>query len=113
MKQKALPKRIVLLDMGSLQAEDRRLSEVARHLIMPDGIVSTTRPSIAAQLKVMDITLDRWQQGFCQAILAKREDGQYACGIGGEGGSIARQSGKAYSIGALMYRLWLATRWPL
>ena len=98
-----------MLDMGNLPAKDRRLSEVARHLVMPDGIVSTAWPSIAAQLKVMDIPLDRWQQGFCQAILAKREDGQYACGIGGAIASIPRQSGKTYTIGALIFALCLAT----
>src|SRR5690625_5780529 len=95
--------------MSLTQSGDRKLSEVARHLIMPDGIVSTAWPSIAAQLKVMDIPLDRWQQGFCQAILAKREDGQYACGIGGAVASIPRQSGKTYTIGALIFALCLAT----
>lgn len=95
--------------MSLTQSGDRKLSEVARHLVMPDGIVSTAWPSIAAQLKVMDIPLDRWQQGFCQAILAKREDGQYACGIGGAIASIPRQSGKTYTIGALIFALCLAT----
>ena len=95
--------------MSLTQSGDRKLSEVARHLVMPDGIVSTAWPSIAAQLKVMDIPLDRWQQGFCQAILAKREDGQYACGIGGAVASIPRQSGKTYTIGALIFALCLAT----
>ena len=95
--------------MSLTQSGDRKLSEVTRHLVMPDGIVSTAWPSIAAQLKVMDIPLDRWQQGFCQAILAKREDGQYACGIGGAVASIPRQSGKTYTIGALIFALCLAT----
>lgn len=88
---------------------DRKLSEVARHLVMPANIVSTAWPSVSAQLRVMDIPLDRWQQGFCQAILAKREDGQYACGIGGAIASIPRQSGKTYTIGALIFALCLAT----
>src|SRR5690625_7181163 len=95
--------------MSLTQSGDRKLSEVARHLIMPDGIVSTAWPSIAAQLKVMDIPLDRWQQGFCQAILAKREDGQYACGIGGAVASIPRQAGETYTIGALIFGVGLAT----
>src|SRR5690625_4760126 len=95
--------------MSLTQSGDRKLSEVARHLIMPDGIVSTACPSIAAQVKVMDIPLARWQQCFCQAILARREDGQYACGIGGAVASIPRQSGKTYTIGALNFALCLAT----
>src|SRR5690625_7914397 len=93
--------------MSLTQSGDRKLSEVARHLIMPDGIVSTAWPSIAAQLKVMDIPLDRWQQGFCQAILAKREDGQYACGVGGAAASIPRHCGRTYTIGALIFALCL------
>ena len=95
--------------MSLTQSGDRKLSDVARHLIMPDGIVSTAWPSVAAQLNVMGIPLDRWQQGFCQAILAKRENGQYACGIGGAVASIPRQSGKTYTIGALIFALCLAT----
>ena len=87
---------------------DRKLSEVARHLVMPSGIVSTGWPSVAAQLSTLDIPLDRWQQGFCQAILAKREDGQYACGIGGAVASIPRQAGKTYTLGALIFALSLA-----
>lgn len=85
-----------------------RLSEVARHLIMPTGIVSTAWPSIEAQLARLDLPLDRWQQGFCQAILAKRESGQYACGIGGAVASIPRQSGKTHTIGALIFALCLS-----
>ena len=95
--------------MSLMQSGDRKLSEVARHLVMPSGIVSTGWPSVAAQLSVMGIPLDRWQQGFCQAILAKRENGQYACGIGGAVASIPRQSGKTYTIGALIFALCLAT----
>ena len=95
--------------MSLMQSGDRKLSEVARHLIMPEGIVSTAWPSVAAQLNTVGIPLDRWQQGFCQAILAKRKDGQYACGIGGAIASIPRQSGKTYTIGALIFALCLAT----
>lgn len=85
-----------------------RLSELARHLILPDGIVSTGWPSVAVQLDRMRLPLDRWQQGLCQAILGKRADGQYACGIGGAVASIPRQSGKTYTIGALVFALCLS-----
>jgi len=87
----------------------KKLSEVARHLIMPSGIVSTAWPSVASQLERMELPLDRWQQGLCQAILAKREDGQYACGVGGAVASIPRQSGKTYTIGALIFALCMAS----
>src|SRR5690625_112928 len=87
---------------------DQKLSDVARHLVMPSGIVSTGWPHVARELNRLELPLDRWQQGLCQAILAKREDGQYACGIGGAVASIPRQSGKTYTIGALIFALCLA-----
>lgn len=86
----------------------RKLSELARHLIVPDGIVSTAWPSVEVQLRRMQLPLDQWQQGFCQAVLGKREGGQYACGIGGAVASIPRQSGKTHTVGALVFALCLA-----
>src|SRR5699024_2587379 len=47
-------------------------------------------------------------QGWVEAILAKRADGKYACGVGGAVASIPRQSGKTYTIGALAFALCLA-----
>lgn len=85
-----------------------RLSDVARHLILPKGIVSTGFPAVAAQLSRAEIPLDRWQQGLCAAVLAKRSDGKYACGVGGAVISIPRQVGKTYTIGALVFALCLA-----
>ena len=82
-----------------------RLSDVARHLILPKGIVSTGFPAVAAQLSRAEIPLDRWQQGLAVAITAKRESGQYACGIGGAVISIPRQTGKTYTIGAIVFAL--------
>src|SRR5690625_1784383 len=82
-----------------------KLSEVASHLVMPDGIVSSDFPLLGPQIERMGTPLDRWQQGLCQAILAKRENGQYACGIGGAITSIPRQVGKTYTIGVLIFAL--------
>ena len=84
---------------------DRKLSEVSRHLVMPSGIVSTEWPTVARQIQKMGTPLDAWQQGLMTAILAKRENGMYACGIGGAVISIPRQSGKTYTIGALVFAL--------
>ena len=85
-----------------------KLSEVARHLIVPEGIVSTAWPSVAAWLRKIDMPLDVWQQGLVTAVLGKRESGQYACGIGGAVVSIPRQAGKTYTFGALAFALCLA-----
>lgn len=82
-----------------------RLSEVARHLILPSGIVSSDFPLLGPQLARMNTPLDTWQQGLGQALLAKRADGMYACGIGGAVISIPRQVGKTYTIGVLIFAL--------
>lgn len=84
---------------------DRKLSEVARHLVIPDGIVTTGWPRVERQLKKMRTPLDVWQQGLLTTILAKRESGKYACGIGGAVISIPRQVGKTHTIGALIFAL--------
>lgn len=86
----------------------RKLSEVTRHLVVPKGIVSTAWPSVERQLEKMGVPLDEWQRGLCTVILGKRENGLYACGIGGAVVSIPRQSGKTYTIGALAFALCLA-----
>lgn len=87
---------------------DLRLSELARHLVIPDGIVETDWPIVARQLSRMGITVDRWQQNLLTVLVGKRADGQYACGIGGAVMSIPRQTGKTYSVGALAFALCLA-----
>ncbi|WP_217640490.1 hypothetical protein [Arthrobacter woluwensis] len=40
-------------------------------------------PEIAPELDRMGIDMDTWQVGLSKAITAQREDGLYACGIGG------------------------------
>lgn len=87
---------------------ERKLSELARHLIIPEGIVSTDWPMVERQLNKMNTPLDEWQRGLCKLIVAKRANGQYACGIGGALTSIPRQSGKTYTIGSLVFAICLA-----
>ena len=97
-----------LMQSGSLPPSERKLSDLARHLVLPSGIVSTAWPSIEHQLRRMNTPLDEWQRGLCKAVLAKRADGLYACGIGGMVASIPRQSGKTYTIGSLVFAICLA-----
>lgn len=85
-----------------------KLSDVARHLVLPEGIVSTGFPAVARQLESLDLPLDPWQRGLQTVILGKRESGLYAAGIGGVVISIPRQVGKTYTIGALVFALALA-----
>jgi phage terminase large subunit-like protein len=89
---------------------DRKLSEVARHLVIPEGIVTTGWPQVERQLKKMRTPLDTWQQGLLTTILAKRASGKYACGIGGAVISIPRQVGKTHTIGALVFALCTANK---
>ena len=90
------------------QSGSRKLSEVARHLVVPEGIVATDCPLIERQLRRMETPLDEWQTGLGMSIFATRDSGQYACGIGGAVISIPRQSGKTYTIGALIFALCIA-----
>ena len=84
-----------------------KLSEIARHLVLPDGIVSTGWPAVRDKCADLGITFDPWQDGAGRAILAKRDDGVYACGIGGAVMSIPRQVGKTFLLGAITFALCL------
>ena len=82
---------------------DLRLSELAKHLVVPDGVVSTGFPQVERQLRRMSYPLDRWQRNFGELIFAKREDGKFAAGVGGCYASIPRQVGKTYSLAGLIF----------
>ena len=79
-----------------------RLSEVARHLVLPDGIVSTGWPAVRDRAAEAGVRYDEWQDGLGRAILAKREGGLYAAGIGGVMISICRQVGKTFTVGTMV-----------
>ena len=87
---------------------DRKLSDVTRHLVIPEGIETTEWPMVAEQLERMEWPLDPWQQGLCTVATGLRADGKYACGIGGMVTSIPRQAGKTYTVGGLVFALCLA-----
>ncbi|AGK85758.1 putative terminase [Mycobacterium phage 33D] len=75
------------------------LSEVARHVIAPQGIVSTAWPSVRATCGAMGLGFDLWQDDLGKLICAKRDDGLYAADMFAM--SIPRQTGKTYLLGAL------------
>jgi hypothetical protein len=83
----------------------RKLSEVARHVIVPSGIVSTGWPAVEARIKEFGDEFDEWQVGASKLILAKRENGDYAATVGGITLSIPRQVAKTYMIGRLVFAL--------
>lgn len=87
-----------------------RLSEQAKHLVVPSGIVATGWPAIRKTcVDKLGISFDPWQDGAGRVILAKREDGNLAAMVDGVGMSLPRQVGKTYLIGALVFALCVNT----
>lgn len=91
---------------GTPPPTEPRLSDVAT-VCLPTGIVTTGWPGVRAKLLDFGVRFQRWQAGAARCILAKREDGLYAAGIGGVVMSIARQVGKTYLIGCIVFALCL------
>lgn len=87
-------------------SDDRPLSEVAKRLIRPAGIVSTAWPSVRDTCSRLGLGFDRWQDGAGRLILAKGADGLYATDTVVI--SIPRQVGKTYLIGAIIFALCIA-----
>ena len=83
----------------------RRLSEVTKHLVLPSGITATGYPSVERQCRKMGVVHDDWQKALSRAVLAKRETGLYAAGVGGIYLSTRRQVGKTYTFGSLIFAL--------
>ncbi len=82
-----------------------RLSEVARHVVLPSGIVTTGWPAVRDQCAEFGDVFDEWQDGLGRAILAKRADGLYASTIGGVVLSIPRQVAKTFIVGRVVVAL--------
>ena len=82
-----------------------RLSEVARHVVIPKGIVTTAWPRVVAQCAEMGVSFDPWQHGIGSIALGKREDGKYAATVGGIVLSIPRQVGKTFLVGMIAIAL--------
>lgn len=90
---------------------DRRLSELARHLVVPDGITGSDFNLVNRAAARIGIHYDLWQQGFLYLLLARRDDGRYACGTAGGVVSSCRQIGKTFTVGSAI--LLLAAARPL
>lgn len=87
----------------------QRLSDVARHLVIPEGIVSTGWGDIERMCEHMGVAFDEWQRGIGRLVMARRADGKLATTIGGVGMSLPRQVGKTYLLSGLVFAL-CATR---
>lgn len=84
-----------------------KLSDLARHVVAPKGVVSTGWPAVLGKCRELGITFRPWQPDVGRLILAKRADGKYAATIGGTGLSIPRQVGKTFLVGAIVFALCL------
>ena len=82
-----------------------RLSDAARHVVVPEGIVSTGWPAVRNTLAELGIGFDPWQVGAAQLILSKDAEGYYATTVGGLTMSIPRQVGKTFMIGWIVFAL--------
>ena len=92
--------------LGTAPATSRRpLSGVARHVVAPEGIVSTEWPSVGQTCNRLGWGFDRWQADAGRLILAKRADGTYAADTTCI--SIPRQVGKTYLIACIIFALCL------
>lgn len=92
---------------GTPPTSEPALSEVARELVLPVGIVSTAWPAVRDKLRTLGVRFQRWQDGAGRCILSKRDDGLYSAGIGGAFLSVPRQSGKTFLIGWIVFALCL------
>lgn len=90
-----------------MSASTPRLSEVARVLVYPEGIVTTGWPRIHRRLSDMAITFDGWQVGAAQLILGRDESGKYVATVGGVTMSLPRQIGKTFTVGSLLVAMCL------
>ena len=88
-----------------MESSTRRLSEVARHVVVPKGIVTTAWPRVEAQCAEMGVVFDQWQRGLGQITFGKRADGKYAATVGGVVMSIPRQVGKTFFVGMVIIAL--------
>jgi hypothetical protein len=83
----------------------RKLSEVARHVVIPSGIVTSGWAPVYARIREFGDEFDEWQQGAGKVILGKRDNGEYAATVGGVTLSIPRQVAKTYMIGRIVFAL--------
>lgn len=91
-----------VMEAPSVDRSTLRLSEVARHVVIPEGIVGSLWLGWDGQTGVLDrcgsmgVSFDTWQDGLGQVALGIREDGRFAATVGGIVMSIPRQVAKTF-----------------
>lgn len=94
-----------MLRMSQTNPSTRKLSEVARRIVIPDGIVSTAWPRVEARIHEFGDSFDEWQRGAATLMLGKRENGDYAATVGGIVLSIPRQVAKTFMVSRIIFAL--------
>lgn len=82
-----------------------RLSEVARHVVIPEGIVDSLWFDVAKRCEEFGEDFDAWQDGLGQVSLGLRADGMFAATIGGVTFSIPRQVAKTFIVSRIVVAL--------
>lgn len=85
----------------------RKLRDIARHVRVPVGAVSSGWPAVYQKAGEIGLGADDWQVDLGKIALSKRASGQYAAGIGGVVWSIPRQVGKTYLLALIVFCLCL------
>lgn len=89
----------------SVDRSTLRLSEVARHVVIPEGIVDTLWFEVEARCREFGIEFDAWQDGLGQVVLGIRDDGLFAATVGGVSLSIPRQVAKTFMVMTIVVAL--------
>ncbi|MFI6428477.1 hypothetical protein [Promicromonospora sp. NPDC050880] len=91
-----------VMEAPSVDRSTLRLSEVARHVVIPAGIERSLwlgwdgQPGVEQRVSELGIRFDRWQDGLAQAELGVTAEGRFAATVGGITLSIPRQVAKTF-----------------
>lgn len=81
------------------------LSEVARHVVYPEGVTGSMWYDLAPRFDEWGVEFDRWQDKLGELTLATRDDGKLAATVGGCTWSIPRQVAKTFLGGRTVFAL--------
>jgi hypothetical protein len=100
-----LRRRLRMPQTSQTKRSTRKLSEVARHVVIPAGIVSSGWSKVEARCAEWGDSFDEWQRGAGRVTLGKRANGEYAATVGGITYSIPRQVAKTFLVMRIVFAL--------
>lgn len=81
------------------------LSEVARHVVIPEGIAWSLWDDVSLLCYELGDEFDSWQDGLGRVSLGIRDDDLFAATVGGVILSIPRQVAKTFLVGRIVFAL--------